>query len=58
MRLSLNFSAMFATLRNTGYSGWLAVGYVHQNDMNTLNEDVPTQTIAMRDCFRIWQKEI
>jgi sugar phosphate isomerase/epimerase len=55
---TLNFPAMFATLRDAGYSGWLAIEYVHQNYMNTLNEDVLTETIAMRDCFHGWQKEV
>jgi sugar phosphate isomerase/epimerase len=55
---TLNFPAMFATLREAGYAGWLAIEYVHQDYMNTLNEDVLTETIAMRDCFRRWQGEV
>ena len=55
---TLNFPAMFATLRDAGYAGSLAIEYVHQDYMNTLNEDVLTETIAMRDCFRNWQKGI
>jgi sugar phosphate isomerase/epimerase len=53
---TLNFPAMFGTLRDAGYDGWLAVEYVHQNYMNTLDEDVLTETVAMRDCFRTWEE--
>lgn len=53
---TLNFPAMFATLRDAGYSGALAIENVHQSYMNTLFEDVLTETITMRDCFRAWQE--
>jgi sugar phosphate isomerase/epimerase len=53
---TLNFPAMFATLRNAGYTGWLALEAVHQDYMNTLTEDVLTETIAMRDAFWAWQQ--
>lgn len=53
---TLNFPAMFGTLRDVGYAGSLAIEYVHQDYMNTLSDDVLTETIAMRDCFRNWQK--
>jgi len=55
---TLNFPAMFGTLRDAGYAGSLAIEYVHQDYMNTLSDDVLTETIAMRDCFRNWQKGI
>jgi sugar phosphate isomerase/epimerase len=48
---------MFATLRDAGYTGWLALENVHQDYMNTLTEDVLTETITMRDCFRAWNGE-
>jgi sugar phosphate isomerase/epimerase len=54
---TLNFPAMFATLRDAGYTGWLALENVHQDYMNTLTEDVLTETITMRDCFRAWNGE-
>ena len=54
---TLNFPAMFATLRAAGYTGWLALENVHQDYMNTLTEDVLTETITMRDCFRAWNGE-
>lgn len=52
---TLNFPALFATLRDAGYTGWLALEAVHQDYMNTLTEDVLTETIALRDCFRHWK---
>jgi sugar phosphate isomerase/epimerase len=51
---TLNFPAMFGTLREAGYGGYLALEAVHQDYMNTLTEDVLTETVALRDCFRTW----
>jgi len=51
---TLNFSAIFGTLRAVGYEGYLALEAVHQDYMNTLTEDVLTETVALRDCFRHW----
>ena len=51
---TLNFPAMFATLRDAGYTGALAIENVHQDYMNTLYEDVLSETVAMRDCYRNW----
>ena len=52
---TLNFPAMFGTLRDAGYQGWLALEAVHQDYMATLTEDVITETLAMRDCFNDWR---
>lgn len=54
---TLNFPAMFGTLRAAGYDGYLALEAVHQDYMNTLSEDVLTETVALRDCFRSWTGE-
>ena len=54
---TLNFAAMFGTLRAAGYAGALAIEYVHQDYMNTLFEDVLSETVRMRDAFRAWQGE-
>lgn len=48
----LDFTAMVGVLRDAGYQGWLAVEYVHQGYMNTLFDDVLTETIRMRDHLR------
>lgn len=45
----LDFTAMVGRLRDAGYQGYLAVEYVHQGYMNTLFDDVLTETVAMRD---------
>jgi sugar phosphate isomerase/epimerase len=53
---TLNFPAMFGTLRDAGYRGALAIEPVHQDYMNTLFEDVLTEIVALRDCFRDWER--
>jgi len=52
---TLNFPALFATLRDAGYTGALALEPVHQDYMNTLFDDVLTEIIAMRDAFYHWR---
>ena len=49
---TLDFGAMVHTLRSVGYDGFLSLEYVHQSYMNTLYDDVLTETILMRDCVR------
>jgi sugar phosphate isomerase/epimerase len=49
---TLDFAKMVGVLRQVGYDGWLAVEYVHQTYMNTLFDDVLTETIRMRDAMR------
>ena len=51
---TINFPAFFAALRDAGYDGWLAIEYVHQAYMNTLFDDVLSETVKMRDCYRAW----
>lgn len=53
---TLNFPAMFATLRDAGYEGWMALEAVHQDYMNTLSEDVLSETITLRDCYHAWKE--
>ncbi|TNC52430.1 sugar phosphate isomerase/epimerase [Rubellimicrobium rubrum] len=52
---TLNFSAMFGTLRDAGYDGFLALEAVHQDYMGTLYDDVLTETVALRDAFHAWE---
>lgn len=49
---TLDFGRMIGTLRDSGYDGTLAIEYVHQSYMNTLYDDVLTETIRMRDLAR------
>ncbi len=51
---TINMGAMLGTLRDAGYGGWLAVEWVHQDYMDTLYDDVLTETIACRDVLRAW----
>jgi sugar phosphate isomerase/epimerase len=53
---TLNFPAMFGTLREAGYKGALALEPVHQDYMNTLFDDVLTEIVALRDCFGTWKE--
>ena len=53
---TLNFPAMFGTLRDAGYTGALSIEPVHQDYMNTLFEDVLTEIIALRDCYLNWKE--
>lgn len=49
---TINVPAALATLRGCGYAGYLAIEYVHQDYMNTLYDDVLTETVLMRDLVR------
>lgn len=51
---TINFPGLFGALRDAGYDGWLAIEYVHQTYMNTVFDDVLSETVKMRDCFRNW----
>lgn len=51
---TINFPAMFANLRDAGYSGALAIEYIHSEFMNSNSVDVMTETVTMRDCFNNW----
>ena len=53
---TLNFPALFATLRDSGYTGALALEPVHQDFMDTRFEDVLTEIVALRDCYRSWKE--
>jgi sugar phosphate isomerase/epimerase len=50
----IDFRALLGLLRSQGYERALAIEYVHQAYMNTLYDDVLTETIAMRDLVRGW----
>lgn len=49
---TLDFVAMVETLRAADYDGYLSIEYVHQDYMNTLFDDVLSETIKMRDLLR------
>ena len=49
---TLDFAAMIDTLRESGYSNFLSLEYVHQNYLGTLYDDVLTESIHMRNLVR------
>jgi sugar phosphate isomerase/epimerase len=53
---TLNFPAIFATLRDAGFDGYLACEYVHQAYFDTLHDDVLSETVKMRDLFHAWSR--
>jgi len=55
---TLNFNAMLGVLRDANYSGFLALEYVHQDYMNTLFEDVLSETVKLRDLVEAWHSKI
>jgi sugar phosphate isomerase/epimerase len=44
----INFRAVLGKLKEHAYDGYLSIEYVHQDYMNTLHEDVLSETIKMR----------
>lgn len=53
---TINFPALFGTMREAGYHGALAIEPVHQDYMNTLFDDVMTEAVALRDCFHAYEE--
>ena len=51
---TINIAAQLAVLGDCGFAGHVALEYVHQDYMDTLYDDVLTETIAMRDAVRAW----
>lgn len=51
---TINFPAFLGALAAAGYSGWLAIEYVHQPYMATVYDDVLSETVKMRDAVRGW----
>lgn len=51
---NINFPGLFGTLRDAGYSGALAIEYIHQEFLAASIADVMTESVTMRDCFRDW----
>lgn len=54
---TINMPALFGRLREVGYNGAASLEYVHQDYMNTLFDDVLSETIALRDVYRNWTGE-
>ncbi len=54
---TLNMEAQFGALRDAGFTGHMALEYVHQDYMGTLHDDVLTETVRLRDRWRRWSGE-
>ena len=52
---TINMAAQFGTLRDAGFDGAISLEVVHQDYMGTIEDDVLTETVALRDLFRSWQ---
>lgn len=52
---TINMGAQLATLRDAGYDGYLALEYTHQDYMDSLHDDILTETIRLRDLVRAWE---
>lgn len=53
---TINFPSLFGSLRDAGYEDWLSIEVVHQAYMDTLYDDVLTETVKMRDAVRAWSR--
>lgn len=50
----IDFPGLFGTLRDSGYDGWVTIEYEHEAGTNSQFDDVLSETVKMRDCFRAW----
>jgi sugar phosphate isomerase/epimerase len=54
---TINFPAILGQLDEHRFNGFLSVEYVHQDYMDTLYNDVLSETIKMRDLVEEWKRE-
>lgn len=52
---TINIGAELATLRAARFSGHVALEYTHQDYMDSLFDDILTETIQLRDLVRAWE---
>ena len=52
---TINFPAILGKLDEHAFEGYLSIEYVHQDYMNTLYDDVLSETIKMRDLVEEWK---
>jgi sugar phosphate isomerase/epimerase len=52
---TINIGAQLATLKAAGFNGYVALEYTHQDYMDSLFDDVLTETIQLRDVVRAWE---
>jgi sugar phosphate isomerase/epimerase len=52
---TINIAAELATLAAAGFAGHVALEYTHQDYMDSLYDDILTETIQLRDLVRAWE---
>ena len=52
---TINIGAELATLQASGFTGYVALEYTHQDYMDSLFDDVLTETVQLRDAVRAWE---
>jgi sugar phosphate isomerase/epimerase len=52
---TINIGAQLATLNAAGFDGYVALEYTHQDYMDSLYDDILTETIQLRDAVRAWE---
>ncbi|MEL7526714.1 MAG: TIM barrel protein, partial [Pseudomonadota bacterium] len=50
----IDFPGFFGTLREHDYDHWVTIEYEHETGTNSQYDDVLSETVKMRDCFRAW----
>jgi len=50
----IDFPGFFGALRQAGYNGWLTAEYEHEVGTASQFDDVLSETVKMRNCFREW----
>lgn len=50
----IDFPGFFGALRDAGYDGWLTAEYEHEPGTLSQYDDVLSETVKMRNCFRDW----
>lgn len=50
----VDFPGLFGALRDAGYDGWLTSEYEHEAGTLSQSEDVLSETVKIRNCFREW----
>ena len=53
---TINMPAQLATLKAAGFDGYVALEYTHQDYMDSLYDDILTETIQLRDVVRAWER--
>jgi sugar phosphate isomerase/epimerase len=52
---TINIGAELAILKAAGFDGYVALEYTHQDYMDSLFDDILTETIQLRDAVRTWE---